>query len=122
MIEKINEKHTLYAIELRLEEDRVIEIGKLGTFQFQKGNYIYIGSAKRAILSRLNRHKKPEKVNRWHIDYLRAHCEITKIITYEDTYGECSLAENLRKSKRGTFPIKGFGASDCKCPSHLVFY
>lgn len=121
MIESINPTHTLYSVHLHLEEDLVVTIGKLGTFQFQKGMYIYVGSAKRAIASRLARHKKTEKKLRWHIDYLRPFCEITKIITYENTIGECGLAEKLRKSLGGTLPIKGFGASDCSCSSHLIW-
>ncbi|NMD72813.1 GIY-YIG nuclease family protein [Bacillus sp. DNRA2] len=121
MIEKINDMHVLYSVELQLDRDQIITVGKLGTFHFQRGTYIYIGSAKRAIISRLNRHKKVDKVKRWHIDYLRPFCEITKIITYELGDGECSLAEKLRKTKEGTLPIPGFGASDCKCRSHLIY-
>ncbi|WP_147533703.1 GIY-YIG nuclease family protein [Bacillus marasmi] len=121
MIERIDEEHVLYAVHLQLEQDHLITVGKLGTYQFKKGTYIYVGSAKRAIRARLNRHKKKEKVTRWHIDYLRPFCEITKIITYELGDGECSLAEKIRKTYNGTFPIQRFGASDCKCPSHLIY-
>jgi Uri superfamily endonuclease len=121
MIEFIDASHTLYSVHLQLNEDLVLTVGKLGTFQFQKGTYIYVGSAKRAIVSRLARHKKTEKKLRWHIDYLRPFCEITKIITYENTIGECGLAEKIRKSEGGTLPIKGFGASDCSCSSHLIW-
>jgi Uri superfamily endonuclease len=120
MIEMINPDHTLYAVHLRLHSDQSITIGKLGIFHFIKGHYIYIGSAKRAITSRLDRHKRIEKPKRWHLDYLRPFCEITKIITYGDTSGECGLAENLRKTTEGSNPIKGFGSSDCKCSSHLI--
>jgi Uri superfamily endonuclease len=121
LIEIIDEKHTLYAVHLQLEKDQDITIGKLGTFHFQRGSYIYVGSAKRSILSRLNRHKKIEKVKRWHIDYFRPYCEITKIITYEEDDGECRLAEKLRKSMNGSLPIKGLGSSDCHCFSHLIY-
>jgi Uri superfamily endonuclease len=121
LIEILNSSHTLYAVHLNLIEDQKVVIGKLGGFSFQKGNYIYIGSAKRAIASRLARHKKIEKKKRWHLDYLRYHCEITRIITYEDSDGECALAENLRKETGGIYPIRGFGSSDCKCYSHLIW-
>lgn len=121
MIEKIDHNHSLYTVHLHLSEDKEITIGKLGTYHFQRGLYIYVGSAKRAILHRLNRHKKIEKPKRWHIDYLRPYCEITKIITYVEGDGECSLAEKLRKEVNGTLPIKRFGASDCHCYSHLIY-
>lgn len=121
-IERIDENHSLYAVHLDLKEDIEIPIGKLGTYHFPKGAYIYVGSAKKAIVHRLNRHKKIEKPKRWHIDYLRPYCEITKIITYEGEVGECRLAEKLRKEVTGILPIKGFGASDCHCPSHLIHH
>jgi Uri superfamily endonuclease len=121
VIELINSSHTLYAVHLYLKEDQNIVIGKLGEFTFQNGKYIYIGSAKRAITSRLARHKMIDKKKRWHLDYLRYHCEITRIITYEDSDGECALAENLRKEFGGTHPVRGFGSSDCKCNSHLIW-
>ncbi len=120
MKELINPAHSLYSVQLELENDQLITVGKLGTFHFKKGTYIYVGSAKRAICARLERHKRLEKPKRWHIDYLRPFCKITKIITYENTLGECGLAENLRKNENGSFPIKKFGASDCQCTSHLI--
>lgn len=121
MIESINSAHSLYAIYLRINRDEIIPIGKLGTFEFKKGLYIYVGSAKRNIEARINRHKKIEKPLKWHFDYLRPYGEITKIITYENTIGECGLAEKIRKENRGLFPVKGFGSSDCRCFSHLIY-
>lgn len=122
MIESIDPTHSLYAIYLRIVRDDNIEIGKLGTFSFKKGMYIYVGSAKRNIQARINRHKKVEKPLKWHFDYLRPYGEITKIITYENTIGECGLAEKLRKENGGVFPVKGFGSSDCRCFSHLISF
>lgn len=121
MEERINPSHTLYSIHYELLSDQIITIGKLGTFTFHKGTYIYIGSAKRNIEARLNRHKKIDKLQKWHIDYLRPFVSISKIITYETSIGECNLAEKLRIEEGGSFPIKGFGSSDCKCTSHLVW-
>jgi Uri superfamily endonuclease len=121
MIELINPNHTLYSVELHLKENLKITIGRLGDFYFNKGTYLYVGSAKRTIQSRLDRHKKIDKPLRWHLDYLRYHCEINRIITYEDVDGECALAENLRKTSGGINPIRRFGSSECKCFSHLIF-
>ncbi|MGG0716838.1 GIY-YIG nuclease family protein [Robertmurraya massiliosenegalensis] len=121
MVELIDPSHTLYAIHLHLSSEIKIDVGKLGSFLFEKGDYIYVGSAKRNILARINRHKKEEKVQKWHFDYLRPHGAITKIITYETSISECQLAEKLRKESEGRFPIKKFGSTDCKCPSHLIF-
>ena len=119
--ESINEEHTLYTIYLRLDHDESIKIGKLGEYFFQKGTYIYVGSAKRNIVKRIQRHKDREKKLHWHFDYLRPFGIITKIITYNERLGECALAEKIRKIEHGILPIKGFGSSDCKCYAHLIY-
>ena len=119
--ESINVEHTLYTIYLRLDPDESIKVGKLGDCFFQKGTYIYVGSAKRNIIKRIQRHKDIEKKLQWHFDYLRPFGMITKIITYNERLGECALAEKIRKVEHGTLPIKGFGSSDCKCSSHLIY-
>ncbi|MFS8631071.1 MAG: DUF123 domain-containing protein [Bacillales bacterium] len=31
------------------------------------------------------------------------------------------MAEKLRKKHNGSFPVRGFGASDCRCFSHLIY-
>lgn len=122
MAEIVDCSHTLYAIHLDVPTERMIEIGKLGTFHFEKGIYIYVGSAKRNITARIDRHKKIEKKLKWHFDYLRPYGSIIKIITYENQSGECDLAEKIRKAVGGTLPVRKFGSSDCKCFSHLIYY
>ncbi|WP_428908435.1 GIY-YIG nuclease family protein [Niallia sp. Krafla_26] len=119
--ESMNHEHTLYSIYLQLEHDYNITVGKLGECFFKRGTYIYIGSAKKYIMKRILRHKEIHKKLHWHFDYLRPYGMITKIITYDDRLDECALAENIRKKEDGMFPIKGFGSSDCRCPSHLVY-
>ena len=71
-------------------------------FSFQKGIYVYVGSAKRNILQRINRHKEFHKKLHWHFDYLRPYGTITRIITYDHSFGECELAENIRKKENGS--------------------
>ena len=121
MYESINLNHSLYTIYLELAENQCISVGKLGAFPFQKGVYVYVGSAKKNIKQRIERHKKTNKKFHWHFDYLRAHGTITRIITYDDSFKECELAENIRKREKAVIPIKGFGSSDCKCRSHLLY-
>lgn len=122
MIEMIDPAHTLYAIYLEIQDKQEIEIGKLGSFPFEKGTYIYVGSAKRNIVARVERHKRLEKKLKWHFDYLRPFGQITRIITYEGSIGECQLAEKIRKEVGGTMPVQRFGSSDCRCHSHLVYF
>lgn len=121
MVEIVDTSHTLYAIHLEITCKKNIEVGRLGIYPFKKGIYIYIGSAKRNILARINRHKQVNKLLKWHFDYLRPHGTILKIITYENSIGECHLAEKIRKEEGGGFPIRKFGSTDCKCYSHLIF-
>jgi Uri superfamily endonuclease len=114
--------HTLYAIKTRMNADyEDITVGKLGSFSFQKGIYVYVGSAKRNLQSRIERHKKTEKKLRWHFDYLRPFVEIVEINTYSGEEGECELFHRLMKEANGSIPVRGFGSSDCKCSSHLFY-
>ncbi|OEH92503.1 nuclease [Bacillus solimangrovi] len=117
----INSDHSLYAIYLKLNEEHSITIGKLGTFNFPIGTYIYVGSAKRNIEARINRHLKIEKPLRWHFDYLRPYGEIIEVQTFDRTLSECGLYEKLLKVRNGTVIAKGFGSSDCYCDSHLIY-
>ncbi|GEN33501.1 MULTISPECIES: GIY-YIG nuclease family protein [Aneurinibacillus] len=118
---KVNPKHTLYSIEMYLPETVKITVGRLGTFIFSAGIYIYVGSAKRNIEARINRHIRKEKPLRWHLDYLRPYAEITEVCTYSGKEGECGLFARLLEEKQGAIPVRGFGSSDCRCPAHLFY-
>ncbi|HBI03502.1 MAG TPA: DUF123 domain-containing protein [Paenibacillaceae bacterium] len=115
------ERHTLYMIEGYLAKEQEIIVGKLGTFSFPQGWYIYVGSARRNIRSRIERHLQREKKLRWHFDYLRPFLQVEKVQTFDGNIGECGLFHNLLLEKQGKIIIKGFGSSDCKCQSHLIF-
>lgn len=117
----INEQHSLYAIYLEISESKVIQIGKLGTFQFPAGTYIYVGSAKRNIKARINRHIKKVKPLRWHFDYLRLHGEILAVETFDNSLDECSTCQQIKRKYQAEEIIGGFGSSDCKCSAHLLY-
>jgi len=104
---------------VELEDDQVISIGMKGKIRFEKGNYVYVGSALNGLEQRIKRHKRSDKKMHWHIDYLLEHTNITDVFYRENIHKEeCDIAitfdENLT-------PIKGFGCSDCKCESHLFY-
>lgn len=118
----INEKHTLYAIKAIMNKDRnEITIGKLGTFSFRKGMYVYVGSAKRNIEARINRHLKKEKKYHWHFDYLRPFVHIVDVTTFSGEEGECALFQRLMTEHGGEVVVKKFGSSDCDCTAHLFY-
>ena len=69
-----------YCLIINLEKNRKIKIGKkLGKIDFEKGFYVYVGSALNSLESRLNRHLSDEKKLHWHIDYLLKNANITDI-------------------------------------------
>lgn len=107
-----------YLLILKLHRNRVIETGGLGKVAFEKGFYVYVGSAKKGLSARLRRHQRQEKRAFWHVDSLRAEAEVHGVFpirTKDDL--ECTLAGELRGMCEWEIP--GFGASDCRCPSHL---
>jgi len=106
----------VYFVILKLDEDKEIEIGKLGRIEFKKGYYVYVGSAKRGFNKRVRRHFKRKKKLRWHIDYFSSHAEA--IEAYRAKIDECKVAELASHFMEG---IKKFGASDCKCKTHLFY-
>ena len=106
-----------YVLLVSLPEERVITVGGLGPIAFSRGHYAYVGSALGGFRSRLNRHLRTDKKPHWHIDYLLEKAVLDSIITGETQERiECKIARALAQ-KFGSVP--GFGASDCRCRSHL---
>lgn len=116
-----------YVLIVLVEKSREIRIGKLGEFLFEKGYYAYVGSAfgkATNIENRIKRYKKlaeEKKGNlKWHIDYLLASdgVKIVDVIKFNDKI-ECIIVQEMRPKSK--IPIKKFGSSDCKCPTHLFY-
>jgi len=108
-----------YILLLHLTETQSIAVGRLGNLHFPQGHYAYVGSAMGGFRARVNRHLKPAEKRHWHIDYLRDRAYISGIIlcpTEQRT--ECAFAQGLGQQLDC---ISGFGASDCRCRSHLFF-
>lgn len=107
-----------YLMLLHLPETKTIEVGSLGIREFPAGYYLYVGTAKRNLTKRLERHCRRRKRKFWHIDYLREaadQCLALPIRTTERIEHELAKAV----SKLADWQIDGFGASDCQCPTHL---
>jgi Uri superfamily endonuclease len=111
-----------YQLLICLFQTTRIRIGLKGVFRFPKGYYIYTGSAKNGLKARVERHLRQEKRRFWHIDYLLEHASIRRVFLFEDEFEECSLAKRVLDMRNARIIVPGFGASDCKCPAHLVYF
>ncbi len=107
-----------YILLLRLVSRKRIQIGGLGKITFEKGYYLYAGSAAKNLAARLRRHGKTGKKAFWHIDYLREDTEFHGAfpIRSRDRL-ECRIAAALDKVT--DWGVPGFGSSDCSCRTHL---
>jgi len=111
-----------YCLLIQLKRDQKITIGKKGEIKFNQGCYVYIGSAMNSLDGRLRRHLATEKKLHWHVDYLlqNPQSQITSVYLSDDgVKHECELADLISKQGDG---VPGFGCSDCKCPSHLIYF
>jgi sugar fermentation stimulation protein A len=107
-----------YLLLLRLARDRRVEIGRLGSYCFARGWYVYVGSAMRSLTARTARHARRRKRLHWHVDHLRqAASEVIPLPIRSTRRDECPLARALTE----IYPPgpHGFGSSDCDCPTHL---
>ena len=109
-----------YVLIIKLKMATIIRVGALGTQKFKKGYYTYTGSARRALPQRVSRHLRKKKRKRWHIDYLLSRAKVVEIAATQELE-ECKINE-LLINVGGKILVKGFGSSDCRCPTHLLFW
>jgi Uri superfamily endonuclease len=110
-------------LSLRLERGATLRIGRLGTFALPAGAYLYVGSAlgPGGLAARVAHHARHASAPHWHIDYLRPHAELVAIWHRAGTARrEHEWAVALTRSPGATVPVARFGASDCRCATHLV--
>jgi Uri superfamily endonuclease len=113
----------IYLLEIFLHKPQRIEIGQKGLFTFPQGYYYYVGSAQKNLMIRIKRHQSKEKSLHWHIDYLLAEASLHNYFIWPvSKEGECKLASYLQNELKGEIIVKGFGASDCSCDSHLFYF
>ena len=104
----------VYQLRISVRKIYSISIGKLGTFTFPTGQYVYTGRAKKNLRQRIDRHKKTDKKCFWHIDYLltEENVQIQDISVISQNSGrECSENKKLLMGN-SSIVAKGFGAED----------
>ena len=113
-----------------IQDEIAINVGALGDLIFEKGHYLYVGSAmghsgSSTLLNRVKRHTSPSssKNIHWHIDYLlnNTNSLITLIYLIPSSQRlECEIARTISNISQDS--IKNFGSSDCDCYSHLFYF
>lgn len=106
-----------YVLVIEMPRKDQITVGALGAITFRSGFYIYAGSAMGGLRRRVTHHLQTAPKPYWHVDYLLAEARITAILLYPATKRlECTIARTLSEQLE---PVPHFGASDCRCSTHL---
>lgn len=116
----------IYLLILRLETElAALPIGRLGSFDFAPGYYLYVGSAfgSGGVEARVGYHARAEKARpHWHIDYLRARATLIEAwMVGTEVRAEACWARDLAARPEVSVPVPGFGASDSSSASHLLY-
>ncbi len=108
-----------YQVRIRVRKPVTVGVGRLGTFLFPAGEYVYTGSAKKNLGARVARHFAPARRLRWHIDYLLSAPGVQAVGYAVFDEAEC----DVNRKSPGTVIVPRFGATDCRsgCGSHLKF-
>lgn len=117
----------VYTLLIGIRSRIDVEVGKLGRFEFEPGEYAYTGSAMGAgaasLEGRIRRHLGDRARKFWHIDHLldSGGARVICIVYAEaGSRAECAVNEAIRESMGGWAPVHKFGSSDCGCESHLL--
>jgi len=114
-----------YIIVLKYDYlNKVIPIGKNKELLLAQGFYYYVGSAfgPGGVKARVNHHIRTTEKPHWHLDFLRKHTQIIAIwYTHDKKKREHQWAKVFNENPLTSIPLEGFGSSDCKCESHLVY-
>jgi Uri superfamily endonuclease len=113
-----------YAILLYVSRATRLEIGKLGAFDFPRGYYVYVGSARGAggLRARVTRHWRASKKLHWHIDSLRAAAKPLRVWCSTDARDDECVWSAMMQAQNARIIAPRFGASDCACAAHLYFF
>ncbi|MBW2697673.1 MAG: GIY-YIG nuclease family protein [Deltaproteobacteria bacterium] len=121
----VPDTHGTYALLLQCVRSGRVAVGSLGVMDVEPGVYIYLGSAfgPGGLRARLSRHAARRKVKRWHVDYLRPRMSLGGAwFSTSSHHQEHDWAASVLALENGTVPLPRFGASDCSCSSHLVYF
>ncbi|TKJ27714.1 MAG: hypothetical protein CEE40_12910, partial [Chloroflexi bacterium B3_Chlor] len=108
-----------YVLVLHMHREATMSIGRLGSFRFPTGYYLYVGSARGpgGLEARVARHLRRRKQPHWHADYLLRKATAVEIWKAPSTKKlECLWADAMLSMPNAKKHVRGFGSSDCGCP------
>jgi len=109
-----------YILIMHLASSQNVAVGSLGEAAYDGGWYLYVGSALRGLKARLARHARSEKRIHWHIDYLLEAASLVEVWCHIGNERlECEWAHVLGRVDSLEPSAVAFGASDCRCRTHL---
>lgn len=112
-----------YILLMRAPADREVRIGELGVLTLSDGWLTYVGSAlgPGGLRARVGRHLSGGGSLHWHVDYLLRDTSVAEV-WWRRGKERCeeAWASALRGAPGASLPLRGFGASDCGCPGHLI--
>jgi len=114
-----------YALIYFTVTQQTIAVGRLGLLHVQPGWWVYIGSAfgPGGIQGRVSRHLSAGPVRHWHIDYFKPAAVIKEVwYNTDSTRQEHEWARIFLGLPGAQIPLKRFGATDCSCPTHLIYF
>lgn len=126
-----------YALHLYLSSRCSLRVGRNGIHEFERGYYLYIGSAfgTGGLTARIRHHVRPTDRPHWHIDYLRSVSRLKAVWVIcsdfgsdfgsdfrSDTRLEHPWAAVIERMPDARIPVKGFGSTDCRCLTHLFYF
>lgn len=113
-----------YLLLFATARPQTIVVGRLGPLVVAAGWYCYAGSAFGAggLAGRIGHHTRPVARPHWHVDYLRSAVELQGVWwTTAPARLEHAWAATMAALPGATISLRRFGASDCRCPAHLVY-
>lgn len=113
-----------YALALHCTRHSMIRVGSLGLLETDPGLYFYVGSAfgPGGLCARVGRHAGRRKRDHWHIDALRKQARFLGAwISPSPHRLEHEWAKRMMLCEGAIVPLARFGASDCRCASHLTW-
>ena len=117
-VEMMSKDRGAYILTFDIDRDGWVDVGALGEVFFQRGSYMYVGSAMNGLSARISRHLKRRKNKRWHIDYL---LDIARNIVGIPIVAAANIESSVAKLLSDSYVpyAKGFGASDSFMDTHL---